>query len=194
VRIVVVLDSCTDATHSLIQGWPGVEILTTAEANVGHARALGTAHLLRTTPGPREELWLANTDADSAVPASWLSTMVAEGDAGARILLGTVLPLAASRQTERAWRGQHVLRDGHPHIHGANLGLRADAYICTGGWSALATGEDIQLARRVVAAGHAVLRTAQIPVNTSARTKGRAPHGFAGYLSALEANAGACTT
>jgi hypothetical protein len=30
----------------------------------------------------------------------------------------------------------------HPHVHGANLGIRADAYSDAGGWNDLTVAED----------------------------------------------------
>jgi len=185
----VVLDSCTDETRSIVLAEPDTETVSTTARQVGTARALGAEHLLRTTPASRQELWLANTDADSSVPIDWLSTMVAESDAGAHVLLGTVLPeLDHNRMIERAWHDRHVLRDGHPHIHGANFGLRADTYLAMGGWAAISTGEDVQLAARAASTGHVhVTRTARIPVRTSARLTGRAPHGFSAFMAALHA-------
>jgi hypothetical protein len=71
-------------------------------------------------------------------------------------------------------------------VHGANLGIRGDAYLALGGWPALPTGEDTELARRASSAGHLrIARTAAIPVVTSTRRAGRAPQGFSGYLRDL---------
>jgi hypothetical protein len=86
----------------------------------------------------------------------------------------------------RDWLGRHQLRDGHPHVHGANLGVRGDAYLALGGWPALSAGEDAELARRATAAGYLqISRTAAIPVVTSTRQVSRVPRGFAGYLRDL---------
>jgi hypothetical protein len=71
-------------------------------------------------------------------------------------------------------------------VHGANLGIRGDAYLALGGWQPLVTGEDVDLARRAALSGHLrVSRTASIPVVTSVRRVGRAPRGFSSYLRAL---------
>ena len=46
--------------------------------------------------------------------------------------------------------------------------------------------EDVELARRAMAAGHLrISRTAAIPVLTSPRPFNRVPHGFSGYLRDL---------
>jgi hypothetical protein len=72
-------------------------------------------------------------------------------------------------------------------VHGANFGIRADTYLALGGWRGdLSCNEDIDLARRADAAtGVRILRTAALPVLTSARLTGRAPDGFSSYLRHL---------
>ena len=80
-------------------------------------------------------------------------------------------------------------------MHGANLGIRGDAYLALGGWPALPTGEDAELVRRATAAGHVrIARSAAIPVVTSTRRAGRAPQGFSGYLRDLSPGGLAGTT
>jgi hypothetical protein len=188
--VVVVLDSCIDDTADVVSRYSGVEVAHGTERSVGVAREIGARRLLDSTAAPRSELWLANTDADSRVPANWLSTMVKEADRGAHVVLGTVLPDATSAVARR-WRSRHVLRDGHPHVHGANLGIRGDVHNELGGWPPLRTGEDVALAQRATAADHLrIARIGTIPVTTSARTEGRAPRGFAAYLHALALEAG----
>jgi hypothetical protein len=132
-------------------------------------------------------MWLANTDADSEVPLDWLSVMCRMADDGADVVLGNAIPQPRhlSPVLEHAWFARHQLGDGHRHVHGANIGIRADAYLSLGGWTSMTTGEDITLAARADAAHLQVLRTGMIPVRTSARTTGRAPHGFGEYLRRL---------
>lgn len=188
VRIVVVLDSCEDDTAAIVAAHPDMEAIETQAGRVGVARATGAAHLLRRTGVAPRETWLANTDADSIVPPDWLSVAVAEADRGADLLLGTVLPgPGLDAVTELAWRRRHVLRDDHTHVHGANLGIRADAYLAVGGWAPVATGEDVRLAQRAAGAGHLrVVRRAASPVQTSTRRDGRAPRGFSSFLRGLD--------
>jgi cellulose synthase/poly-beta-1,6-N-acetylglucosamine synthase-like glycosyltransferase len=187
VRVIVTLDGCHDATAAICATFPGVSTVTTTSRNVGSARRAGTGAALSRRAGPAAELWLASTDADSAVPASWLTVMVAAAGRGAGLVLGTVLPgPGLSPATRARWLARHHLRDGHPHVHGANLGIRADAYLALGGWLPLVTGEDTDLARRAAAAGWLrICRTAAIPVVTSVRSAGRAPRGFSSYLRTL---------
>jgi hypothetical protein len=75
--------------------------------------------------------------------------------------------------------------DQHPHVHGANLGFRASAYLRAGGFPALPTAEDQALVEALAAGGCRVLRTRALPVVTSARRDSRAPDGFGHYLRKL---------
>jgi glycosyltransferase involved in cell wall biosynthesis len=186
VQTVVVLDACDDDTAEVAARFPGVHLIATNVRCVGATRQLGANHAIATTNDPRR-LWLANTDADSEVPRNWLTHMVAEANTGADLVLGTVLPGAGlPRAVREMWLAQHQLRRGHPHVHGANFGIRADVHLSLGGWESVGADEDTGLAQRAVSAGTArIVRTASIPVVTSARLVGRAPHGFSSYLRQL---------
>jgi len=190
VRIVVVLDGCNDATAAVAAACAGVQTITIADRSVGAARRAGASAAMAGA-GPLRELWLANTDADSEVPADWLTRMASEARQGAHLVLGTVTPgpdLNAGARAE--WISHHHLRDGHPHVHGANFGIRGDAYLALGGWPPTVTGEDARLARRAARAGHLqISRTASIPVVTSVRRQARAPRGFSSYLRSLGSTA-----
>jgi glycosyltransferase involved in cell wall biosynthesis len=184
-RIVVVLDSCTDDS-ARIAASAGVETVVISARRVGAARRAGASHVLRSA-GRAETIWLANTDADSQVPLEWLAGMVELADQGADLVLGTVRPDdGLSESTLTAWYDGHVLADGHPHVHGANLGVRGSVYEAIGGWSDRATGEDEHLAARAAAIpGLSIARTARFPVTTSTRRQARAPYGFSSYLRRL---------
>ena len=188
VQVVVVLDNCQDQTAAIAARFPGVRTVMIRAGRVGTARHAGARAAIAGAL-PVSELWLANTDADCVVPRDWLSFMAAEARRDTQVVLGTVLPgpgLPAALKS--AWLGRHHLREGHPHIHGANFGIRADAYLALGGWQPLPLGEDEDLARRAASAGHLrITRTASIPVLTSSRIAARAPGGFASYLTALAA-------
>lgn len=190
VRIVVVLDACTDGSRDAAAAATGVETVSVAHRNVGRTRAAGADHLLRDAPGPAR-VWLAHTDADSEVPADWLAVLLDQARRGAHLVLGTVWPgPGLDPALNREWHRRHLPAEGHPHIHGANLGIRADVYREAGGWSALGLGEDVDLvARASTLPGVRIVRTAVIPVRTSARLVGRAD-GFAGYLRAMAENRG----
>ena len=190
-RVVVVADRCTDATLDIASGWPGVEVLVSDAGRVGSARAAGVDHLLRTENAcgtADRQIWIACTDADSAVPVEWLRLQLHHARSGVELALGTVAPdpqeLAAGILA--AWRLRHLVIDGHPHVHGANLGIRANTYRAAGGFQDVAAHEDVLLGIAVRATGARVISTAAGPVLTSGRTQGRAPLGMATYLRELE--------
>jgi hypothetical protein len=132
-------------------------------------------------------IWLANTDADTVVPADWLNVQLDLADHGADAVAGIVeLDVDADDRLRQAFGASYRLgRDGtHRHVHGANLGVRADVYRAVGGWRHLRTGEDHDLWKRLLAAGTCVSATASV-VRTSGRLAGRAPHGFAADLATI---------
>lgn len=189
-RVVVVLDDCRDASAEVVAELPGVEAVTCRHGSVGAARRAGADHVL--PAGAPDSLWLANTDADSRVPADWLVRMLEHADAGADLVLGTVRPCSSLSDTVmRAWLAAHDLGEDHRHVHGANLGIRASSYAELGGWSPLPSHEDLDLVIRAERSGKlAIRRPDDLVVITSSRRNGRAPGGFAGYLAALEESVG----
>jgi glycosyltransferase involved in cell wall biosynthesis len=186
VQVFVVLDGCHDATAEIAAAFGDLQLVTISARSVGAARRAGALAAL-SGADRGSEVWLAHTDADSEVPADWLTVMVAEARRGAHLVLGTVLPGTDPSWPARAeWLSRHHLREGHPHVHGANFGIRGDSYRTLGGWQPLLTGEDVDLASRAALAPQLrITRTARIPVVTSVRQVGRAPRGFSSYLRAL---------
>jgi hypothetical protein len=73
----------------------------------------------------------------------------------------------------------------HPHVHGANLGIRACAYLAAGGFPSLRTAEDHALLTAATEAGCAVLQAGDLAVETSSRRQARAPDGFGHLLRTL---------
>ena len=184
-RVVVALDDCRDRTAEIVAGFPAVQAVTCAARRVGTARRAAAAAALAGA-GPLDRLWLVTTDADCRVPVDWLTAMAAAADSGADLVLGTVRPAGElAPGAERAWYDTHDLGDGHPHIHGAHLGIRANVYLRLGGWRDLVAHEDVDLVERAVAEGVSIVRSAAAPVATSTRLVGRAPDGFAAYLRLL---------
>jgi hypothetical protein len=104
-----------------------------------------------------------STDADSRVPVDWLVLHRTTAEAGVQALLGIVAvadwsghpPGAAVEfaRTYDAWRAG-VVDAVHPHVHGANLGVRGSAYLDVGGFPPVGSDEDRALvaARTQVAA------------------------------------------
>lgn len=177
VEIVVVLDACTDRSAAVAVRHKA-QIVSLNARCVGAARALGASFAL--DYGAR---WIAFTDADTIVPANWLSSQ---------------LDLYAD-----AACGQVCIDDwsGHPpavrelylknysmqtrHVHGANLAMSAAAYRAAGGFPAVKVGEDSALISSVVAR-RADVRWAGLPcVVTSARWQTNIEGGFAANLAGL---------
>ncbi|GGL97125.1 glycosyl transferase [Nakamurella endophytica] len=187
--VVVVLDRCTDGSAAIAAAAPGVQVLVSHHGQVGAARAQGVGWALARWTGrdAAAATWIANTDADSLVPASWLLHHLGTADGGADLLLGTVRPQPADLPAPAlaAWRARHPATDGHPRVHGANLGVRGSAYVAAGGFPDVAEHEDVRLVEQVRARGGLAVASAGDPVTTSGRTTGRTPGGFAGYLRAL---------
>ena len=197
VRIVVAADACGDGTVAVAER-AGAEVVSLTARNVGLARAAGLDALLR--PGSPGEppapgtLWLATTDADSVVPANWLSGQLRQAEAGWDAVVGTVTVTNWTGYADTAVREfarrYGTWQDWHPHVHGANLGFTAAAYQAVGGFPALRTGEDRALVRSFQASGFRVLRSAAVSVITSARARYRAPAGFGHDLATLNDGGG----
>lgn len=185
-RAIVVLDDCADGSAEIVTV-SGATAVTVQYQNVGAARREGARTALAQSISPPERIWLASADADCQVPADWLIGFVDAAARGYQLVAGMVRPTDDLAPEElRAWHEHHQYVEGHPHVHGANLGIRADAYSRLGGWSALSTGEDVDLVLRAEQLPDLpILRTARRPVGTSFRRTGRAPSGFADYLSNL---------
>jgi glycosyltransferase involved in cell wall biosynthesis len=186
VDLVVVADTCTDGTVGVARV-RGVRVVEVPAGSVGRARATGLRHLLERQRAVRpEQLWLASTDADSRVPPNWLRGQLELAAGGADLVVGTVEVDDWSSHppyVEARWRAGYDRRDGHGHVHGANVGVRADAYLEVGGFRSLDRDEDVAL---VAALRHRrVVSTGTIPVVTSARLRSRAGGGFADHLAGL---------
>ncbi|WP_111767871.1 glycosyltransferase [Nakamurella deserti] len=190
--VVVVLDRCTDGTADVLQRFPEVRAVTSTAGMVGAARHRGVGAALGDPAVLTARTWIATTDADSVVPVDWLGRHLAIARDGADLLLGTVVPDPAEldERALAAWTARHPQVDGHPYVHGANLGVRADTYVRAGGFPEVREHEDVLLAAAVRALGGVVVSPAGGPVRTSARTVGRTPGGFAEYLGALQRQAG----
>ncbi len=189
--VVVISDCSTDRTVAVTQAILGSQgvVLSTDAGQVGISRALAASVALGRYRGLLSQCWLANTDADCEVPVSWLLDHLEIAQRGYAAVAGIVdvrdftehLPMVEER-----FRSTYLIHaDGtHPHVHGANLGVRADTYLIAGGWGALATAEDHDLWGRLHAFGGPHLSDARLQVVTSGRRIGRAPLGFAGALAA----------
>jgi GT2 family glycosyltransferase len=192
--IVLVVDRCTDRTRTvgeqMLRGRG--EVVSSLAGNVGASRNLGSQvavqRLSRRHPSSR--IWLANTDADGFVPATWIDCHLAKAKDGAEILAG-VVDLDESTHTSSAFSTAFRTSYGfaesgkHPHVQGANLGVCARALAAVGGWPALANGEDRELWNRFGVHGFSRVSDAALRVTTSSRLDGRVPGGFSHSLRLL---------
>lgn len=212
VEVVLVLDGCTDASGEIARRSP-FHVVEVSERRVGAARGVGVdvalaalhdhpVGVLRPDSGsraaprdrsavapipiqiPLDRVWIASTDADSAVPPRWVSSQVGLADSGADVVVGTVRPDPAdltSRQRS-AWQTSHVSGQANGHVHGANLGMRADVYVRAGGYPHWDEHEDVALVARARDAGARVVASDDAWVLTSGRQQGRTPGGYARFL------------
>ncbi|HWD62163.1 MAG TPA: glycosyltransferase [Humibacter sp.] len=188
VDVVLVLDDCNDGSAEIARRHQTVDVVTIRASSVGAARAAGAAHaLIGRTATDLAHTWLATTDADSVVQPSWLLLHQRIALAGADALIGAVVPRLEELDPLRAarWSASHPPGATLGHVHGANLGVRASAYRAAGGFLPAAADEDVDLVRALRAAGAHIAQAEDAPVITSARLKGRTPHGYADYLAAL---------
>ncbi len=184
IEVVVVADACTDATAALAAA-AGVTVLELDAACVGAARRAGAALLVE-----RGAWWLASTDADSTVGPGWLAAQLRLADAGADAVCGAVDVVDWSEHppgVRTRFAASYQRRDGHAHVHGANLGVRTSAYVRAGGWSAVAAHEDVALVEELRLSGAQIAWSAAPEVRTSGRRDPRCSGGFGDHLLALGA-------
>ena len=189
--VVVAVDGSEDRTHRIAEDMLGTSgaVMELDAGSVGAARQMGCDLAIRRYAGAADRCWLANTDADCVVPENWLTEQLMLADKGIEAVAGII---DVDDFSDHDWhvagrfRATYILRpDGsHAHVHGANLGLRADVYQRAGGWNHLLTGEDHDLWHRVRAAGSKTRSITSLSVLTSGRRIGRAPDGFAQALAA----------
>lgn len=178
-HVTVVLDRCTDSTPHLARQWADT-VIELHDGNVGIARSKAAEDHIE-----HGRLWLASTDADSIVPEDWLWR---QWTCGADVFCGIVQVDDWEDYDGAVIDAFGATRpvDGHPHVHGANLGISASAYRVSGGFEPLSAHEDVQLIRRCEEAGLRIARLASPAVITSARRDARARGGFGDFLLALE--------
>lgn len=164
-----------------------------AGSGVGAVRDLGVRLTLqRLRAHPPHRVWLLHTDADSQVPADWAPAHLRLAATGAAGVAGVVDLHSTARLSAAALhRYRRIVESGlagaeHQHVYGANLGVRADAYLAVGGFPPDDPGEDHGLWSRLRAAGHPLAAPTGIQVTTSARTHGRARGGLADLLRTLQ--------
>lgn len=190
--IILAVDSSTDNTLNV-----GIKILKNRgtvliinESNVGCARKIATEAALMHYQGPLNKCWLAHTDADCKVPKNWLVEQIKLANSGVQGVTGIVKVDSYAEHDKNVpakFLNQYVINPNgtHPHIHGANMGVRADIYKMIGGWRELATAEDHDLWNRLSLLNIKQVSDAKLCVLTSGRKIGRAPNGFAAKLASF---------
>ncbi len=194
--VALVLDACTDASADIAVAWAarGVDrhVLRRDFRTVGLSRAAGMDRVLAELAGHRPaRVWLATTDADSQVSPSWLTDQLRLAAEGAEAVAGSIeVHDWSDHPPGWAERFRELYEpagssDSHDHVHGANLGVRADAYLAAGGFEPLSTGEDHALWNALRRARRRQVSSRRLTVVTSARRIARAPLGFSSFLAAM---------
>jgi hypothetical protein len=196
VLTVAVLDACEDDTalhlrtaRARLRG----ATLEVRYRNVGASRRAGIDYVLRYANGLKlDDVWIATTDADTLVDRFWLARQLEWWRRGAEAIAGTVRPYVPRESVHRFARYSAHMNElgmdfGHPHVHGANMAFTAATYLDAGGIESLPTAEDHALWTAIRDTGRSAWAVGDVVVTTSARAKGRAPHGFAEFLQMFEA-------
>lgn len=161
VRIVVVLDDCSDQSRDIAQRYP-VRLIDITAGNPVAARAAGADHLIQA--GAR---WLALTEADVRVPYDWLAAQLAyQVDA----VCGRVDAEPGARKSVPGQRRRRsiALDELRPSVYGANLGISTLAYVDAGGLNSVTGQDEVQLIRRVEAGGRRIAWSGSVRVRRCA--------------------------
>ena len=200
VLIVVAADCCRDETarvaRATLSAHSAIVVVEGSWRGPGAARAAAVAAGLASCATGPDAVWLASTDADCVVDDDWLVIQLAHAAAGSDAVAGVVRldPSAPSRLLAEFAAVYPLGAATHRHVHAANLGVRAGAYLDVDGWPRhVVVGEEHNLWRRLRQAGHRVVQPVDVVVTTSARTHGRVIGGFASALARLDASAVAVT-
>lgn len=184
--IVVVDDDSCDGTAEVAAATLAARpVLRTTVLRGRHGRASSARQAgVRAVASLPGSAILLSTDADSVVGPDWVRRHLDHHDRGAVAVAGVVdLLHDGDPDLRRRWAedyGSTLHPDGsHPHVHAANLSVRLDRLRAVGGFGSAARAEDIDLWRRMRAAGEAPVHDSSIVVRTSARLTGRVEHGFA---------------
>ncbi len=178
---LVALDTCTDGSAAIARDG-GAHTLRLQTGNIGAARAQGAQWAV-----DRGARWLAFTDAETVVAPDWLSIQLS---LGTDVVCGTVGVRDWGQDGERMRRhyaAHYTDADGHQHIHGANLGVSADAYHRAGGFHPMAVSDDVALVRALQATGATIAWSAAPRVSTSAQRLFSAPAGFGATAQRIDA-------
>ena len=108
-ELVVVADSCTDATAAIARrAVGGLGVVVEARAgSVGQARAIGTSRALARWVARPSTVWTVHTDADSVVPEGWLHHQRRVAEVGFAAVAGVVEVASFAEHSARTARRHH---------------------------------------------------------------------------------------
>nr|WP_317199477.1 glycosyltransferase family 2 protein [uncultured Psychrobacter sp.] len=182
--IVVVLDSCTDATRAIVKN-AGVAYISCDYHCVGQVRDLGIRHAIA-----QGATWIACTDADTLVAKEWLVEQINHiNDKPTDMICGVVSVDSwenLTPQTREEYMAHYQDKMNHRHIHGANLSFNREAYLAVSGFEPLKCHEDVDLVKNFESKGYAITWSNRVRVTTSSRLDARAAEGFAAFLANIE--------
>lgn len=181
IQILVVMDSCTDATAEKLNTYNVLAISCNYRC-VGKTRDLGIQHLIQ-----QGYDWICCTDADSRVHPDWFKTMLLHQPT--HVICG-VVEIAQwehlSLATQKKYLHHYQDHMGHRHIHGANLCFKASSYKLLGGFKPMPCHEDVDLVKRAEKMGMHITWSNQLRVVTSSRLISRVREGFSQFLWSIE--------
>lgn len=215
-------DRTPQVVESIARHWPGLRVLHATNvgshgrrrihadragvlhlvpgSGVGALRDLGVRHTLDTLRAHPPSVWLLNTDADTVVPSTWALDHLRFAAQGIVAVAGmadldTVDHLSPhARHDYLNLMAERVNGARHVNVYGANLGVRADAYLEVGGFPLDGVGEDHLLWNSLRTAGLPTEQPSALRVTTSARLHGRATGGLADLLHGMHETTGDGTT
>lgn len=168
-EILVVDNASTDRTAEIARDF-GATVLPEPARGYGHALARGFA-------AARGE-FIACTDADSAVPRDWISRLVREYERQPDVVaIGGEIEFECPR-----WKSRLLTRyvipiinridrgnPAGPHLWGANLSVRRDAFHAIGGWNPkFSLQADSEISERLRRVGRVIVLES-LRVRTSSR-------------------------
>src|SRR5690606_2130305 len=181
IKILVVLDTCTDQTAQKVQKM-AVESIQCDFQCVGKTRHLGIQQLIAQGCD-----WICCTDADSRVQPDWFKVMLEHQPT--EVICG-VVELDEwdhlSPGTRFKYLSHYQNRMNHHHVHGANLCFKSDVYIKNQGFEQLACHEDVEFIQRLERANVQITWSNRLRVLTSSRLSSKVTEGFASFLQNLE--------
>jgi hypothetical protein len=201
--IQVVAHRCQDRTAATARAAVGDlhhAQVTSDESSrtVGQVRDKAARRGLATLRSRADATWVLSTDADTHVGTTWVADILTTARRDRTVGVVGLADLDhwagnADGHTDYQLLLASKMRPGtlhaHDHVYGANLGVRADAYLDVGGFPDVRVGEDQALVDALTARGHRLSRTTEVRVVTSGRLRGRAPGGLADHLARLAAPA-----